>query len=326
MELKADGQQNIEPVTKPNDDNAVLICIRNRPTSDREVDGFTQRGWQMIYSLGTQSAVLTSTKSSTSATITDDLIGLKISSRYAQSALLIRFSASGEQTDTGSERSAKFQVYVDGQATYGTGDSTGVSGFANVQFNAALIAVVPVRAGTHSVDVKWAGTALGLQIDPSSGYSHCSLTVEEVFCEDVNILSDMEGFAAMNYASRNLPRVSFKALKTDIAAIDQELTICSKMFYVTGENSALQIEATASLALTDTSSPMRIYVDGTFQCGSSPNANNGFITAQGISAIVPVAPGNHLVELRWRGISQTLECGTHPEYTHANLLIREVVQ
>ncbi len=81
------------------------------------MDGYPNLGWQMIYTLGTAYAELTGSNTSTTTTITTPLIsGVKIATRYAQSALLVRFSASGVGADTLNETNCKFQLLVDGMA------------------------------------------------------------------------------------------------------------------------------------------------------------------------------------------------------------------
>lgn len=303
----------------PTKQHAALICRRDRPNSRRELDGFAMPGWPMIYTCGTASADITASKTSSSTTVTTPLFsGVQVQTRYPQSALLVRFTASG--VGSGTPESAKFQLLVDGIARVGTG---ACSENASV-FNAMFVCVVPVNAGIHKLDVNWAGGSTGCTIDPTvADARHAELSAEEVFCSDVNMLSDMEGFATSQYASKNLPRVGYASLQQDYTNGGGDAPLLDQTFYVSGDNSAILIEFTGSLLCNSVEPILRIVVDGAGIYGSTSTTSNGFVQCLCGIAAMNAAQGNHRVQIFFNGITSFTPV-TNPEYSHANMVIREI--
>lgn len=324
LDWKNANSSTIKASSVPTQCHAVLLCQRNKPVSLREMDGFPTAGWPMIYTLGTAYQTLAASNTSTSTTITTSLFsGVTVQTRYPQSALLIRFSASGVNNDTVNELDTKFQLLVDGIAACGTGNATG---FTQGLFNASFVCVAPVQAGFHKLDVNWAGGASpGTTIDPTSDGSHAVISAEEVFCGDIDSLSDMEGFSAVNFASRFLPRVGYSALTTDHTNGTGTETLLQQMFYVTGEQSAVVIEFTGSLVSGGVEPVLQILVDGTAIHGATETATSGFMQCISVEAALNLAQGNHLIQLTMLGIA-SFTPATHPEYSHANMVVREVAK
>lgn len=308
--------------TSPNIYHASLILQRDRVTSDREMNGFPHGGWPMIYTCGTSYSEVSSA-SSTATTLSDTLISTTFASRYAQSALLLRFSACGVGQGIGAVGgSVKFQLVVDGVARCGTGDSTEVAGGV---FNASFVCIVPVQAGNHTVVVNWAGGTAGATIDTgANACAHAELACEEVFSTDVNSISDMEGFVAQGFASRYLPRVGYTAQTADFTNGATDIALLSNLFYVTGDNSAVSVEFTGSLLASGGVEPiMRIVVDGTQIYGCTSTRTNGFTQSVNVAGLTNLPQGNHLIQIFFNGIT-SFTPATHPEYSHANMVVREI--
>jgi hypothetical protein len=323
MDWRNANSSTIKASSTPTQSHVALLCQRNRVTSDREMDGYPQKGWQMIYTCGTVYQTLASSNTSTSTTITTALFtGVSITSRYPQSALLIRFSASGFSNDGTNELDTKFTLFVDGVARCGTGNTTG---FAQGVFNAGMTCVVPVQAGVHSIDVKWAGGASpGTTIDPTVDGAHAFVSVEEVFCEDVDILSDAEGFVALAFASMNLPRVGYKSLTADFTNGGTTVPILEKLFYVSGDNSAVEIEFTGSLQSNAVAPIIIIRVDGVDIRGVCEGTiTTGKTICLCVHTALNLPQGNHLIQAMMNGIT-SFTPATNPDWSHANMVIREI--
>ncbi len=315
----------INAATLPTRDHAVLLCQRSRAYSAREMDGFPQAGWQMIYTEGFGYSTLTTSNTSTATTPTTSLFTVQAQTRYAASALLIRMSASGLGNNSGAQLSALFQLSVDGVAVVGTGCSEGVAqGF----FSANFICVVPVSAGIHNLVVNWAGGAApGTTINPASTGQHAVLQWEEIFCTDVNFVSDMEGFVTAAFASRNLPRVAYTSLASDFTNGGGVSVLVQKNFYVTGDNSAVLIEFTGSLQSNGVEPIMQILVDGTSIHGTteSESVTSGQVQCLAVEAALNLCEGRHLIQVTMNGIT-TFSPVTNPTFSHANMVIREIAQ
>ena len=311
----------------PTNQHTVLAFYRNRLSSAREMDGFPARGWPMIYTCGTETVSLTGDNTSTSTTPTTPLLSMQATTHHAQGALLVRFSACGAQNGSGTERNCIFQLLVDGIARVGSSDGTGASGFSGVLFNAGFVVVVPVQAGVHDLVVNWAGGASpGTTIHASSNeYEHATLTAEEVFCQDVALLSDMEGFATQLFLSR-LMHVRYSSLQRDVVAPGgaTKILVCDIPMYVGGDNSALLMEFTGSSLSGGADAPEFIlWLDGVIQSYVEVN-QYGFMTCESITHLTPVAVGYHRVQVTFAASGGSLDAASHPEYAHANLVVREI--
>lgn len=313
----------IKAATLPTRNHAVLLCQRSRTYSAREMDGFSQAGWPMIYTEGAFYSALAQSNTSTATTPTTPLFTVQAQTRYAASALLVRLSASGLGNNTGAVLSPICQLLVDGVAVVGTGCSEGVAqGF----FSANFICVVPVSAGIHNLVVNWAGGAgAGTTINPASIGQHAVLQWEEVLCTDVNFVSDMEGFVTAAFASRNLPRVTYTSLASDFTNGGGISVLLEKNFYVTGDNSAILIEFTGSLLSDGVEATMEIVVDGIGQQGTTESVTNGQIQCLSVEAALNLCEGRHLIQVTMNGIT-TFSPVTNPSFSHANMVIREIAQ
>lgn len=327
LDWKNNNTSFIKAASVPQEQHAALTCQSCRVTSDREMDGFPQAGWPMIYTEPQVYEQLTSSNTSTTTTITTPLFSaVKVQTRYAQSALLIRFGASGESNDTVNELDNRYQLLVDGIARCGTGASSGSSGFAGLTSCAGFVCVVPVQAGWHELTVNWAGGASpGTTIDPSTATQHAFLCAEEVFCGDLDNLSDMEGFVAAQFASKNLPRVGFVSLQTDFTNGGTIVPLLERVFYVSGDNSAILVEFTGSLTSNGQEPVMRIVVDGVPLLACTETATVGFTQFVSVESAVNVPQGNHLVQVTMNGIA-SFTPATNPEFSHANMVIREIAK
>jgi len=315
----------IKPASLPTKQHAVLVCQRNRVISNEERGGFPQKGWPMIYTCGTVYQELAVSKTSTSATVVDSLVSFQFRSNYSQSCLLLRFTASGEGGTT--QLNNLFQVYVDDVVIGGTSTSTGTTGFTGVRMSAAIVCIAPVQAGIHNLEIKWAGGdgTNGTVIDPATDGSHAILSVEEVFCDDLNIRSDMEGFVATGFASRYLPRVGYSSLKTDVTNGGVAVSLLEKLFYVSGDNSGLFIEVTSSNKANTAEFFVYIVVDGVTLNGGSVAGSNTFNEYVAVEAALNTTQGNHFVQV-FVGPLLVVDPVSHPEYSHLNMVIREIAQ
>ena len=315
----------IKAASVPQQQHAILVCQRSRSVSSREMDGFSQAGWPMIYTCGPAYQLLIASKSSSATTPADSLFAsVQAPTRYAHSALLIRLSVSGFQSDTGAERSVVFQVFVDGIAVGGTGNSTGIGGFANVSFNAGIVCLVPVNAGMHLIDILWGGGASpGTTINPSVDGSQAAIIAEEVFCNDVESLPDQEGFSAYAFAAKNLPRVGYSSLTADFTNGGSIVPLLQQTFYVSGENSAILVEFTGSLLSNGVEVVIRIAVDGVLTRATTETTNIGFVQCVCVEAAMNVTQGQHLIQAMMNGIT-TFSPASNPTFSHANMVIREI--
>ena len=240
---------------------------------------------------GTAYATLGSTLTSTASTLTDALVSTSYTSTQSTSALYIRFSAAGV---TNASVTAKFQIFVDGVAAVGTADQGGGSGLA---FNAGAVVIVPVTAGSHTIAVKWAGNNSTITItDPRQ---HAALLVDEV--------------------NTGSPR--FAKCTTDVAS-SNNLASCS-ITTPAGGASAIMVEATASPDAGASGSPQTsLVLDGstvqkTVVGPESPAGNSSlFLTYIGTG----LSADAHTVT-QFFVAGNTLQCATHPEYEHANIVV-----
>jgi hypothetical protein len=270
----------IRPVTTSGVDHAALVCRLSTATT---------------YSARSSSAT------STSTTVTDSLIsGVTHSSVGASSALLIRFSACGLNNST---VTAKFRILVDGVAQCGTADAGDGSSF---YFNASMVCVVPVSAGSHSIDVEWAGGAgSGSTIDPGSDPRfHAAVWIDEVYVGS--------------------PR--FERLTSDVGGVSN--TTVAQVNYtapVSGTSDVL-IEGTFNIDHGGISTVQgEVKLNGTAVAGSrSGTLTNAGSSGAFITHVATLAPGASTIDLVAVG-GGGLNPVTNPSYQHASLVVWPVI-
>jgi hypothetical protein len=313
----------ILPVTDTSSYHGILVCRRTRGVT-YDAGGLIGLGrWPVALSCGTTVASRTSNATSTATTLTDVLLsGIMVTTHAPRSALAIRFGAGAVNN---SSVTAQYEVLVDGVVVCGTADFGDGAGF---QSNAGLVCVVAVSAGVHTLAVNWAGgSGLGSSITISNPYHFATLTAEEVYCTDPDVgdlpVSDMAGFPVASYDPKNLPRVYFSKLSTNLGVIPLGSVVGQCVVCVTEESTMFAIEGTLSTSSGGSATNRSwLTIDGVNVAGS----RSGLLSTAGTASmfcthVVSLARGQHTIQLIANG-NGTLNPLTNA-YEHASLMVRK---